>query len=189
MLLSLYRITGRAAYTVRDAATGPRRADRLVQVWRRDGHDLWLLLHLEVQSQPEQAFPKRMFTYYYRILDYHDHEVVGPAILADTRISWRPDTYRQTRWGCDLRYHYPVAKLADWRTRQAALEESTNPFATIVLAHLAAQATRRQPAAREQVKLQLVRRLYDRGYDRERILSPFRFIDWLLARRDNRCRT
>ncbi len=26
-----------------------------------------------------------------------------------------------------------------------------------------------------------MRRLYERGYDRERVLSLFRFIDWLLA--------
>jgi hypothetical protein len=34
---------------------------------------------------------------------------------------------------------------------------------------------------RERAKLGLVRRLYERGYPRERILSLFRFIDWLLA--------
>jgi hypothetical protein len=51
----------------------------------------------------------------------------------------------------------------------------------VVLAHLAAQDTRHNVPARQATKLALVRRLYERGYSRERILSLFRFIDWLLA--------
>jgi hypothetical protein len=35
--------------------------------------------------------------------------------------------------------------------------------------------------SRERAKLHLIRRLYERGYSRERMLSLFRFIDWLLA--------
>ncbi|MGH2391647.1 MAG: cytosolic protein, partial [Chloroflexota bacterium] len=46
---------------------------------------------------------------------------------------------------------------------------------------LAAQATRGDVPGRERAKLGLVRRLYERGYDRDRVLSLFRFIDWLLA--------
>lgn len=61
------------------------------------------------------------------------------------------------------------------------MEESDNPFATVVLAHLAAQDTKGDAERRERAKLGLIRRLYERGYDRERVLSLFRFIDWLLA--------
>jgi len=74
-----------------------------------------------------------------------------------------------------------VVKLADYRARRDELEASDNPFATVVLAHLAAQDTRRSATRRQQVKLTLTRRLYERGYSRERVLSLFRFIDWLLA--------
>lgn len=49
-----------------------------------------------------------------------------------------------------------------------------------MLTHLAAQATRDDAMRRQQVKLALTRRLYERGYGRERVLSLFRFIDWLL---------
>ena len=51
----------------------------------------------------------------------------------------------------------------------------------VVLAHLAAQETRGDADRREVAKLGLIRRLYERGYDRERVLSLFGFIDWLLA--------
>jgi len=108
-------------------------------------------------------------------------EVVSLAVLGDERVTWRPTTYATERWGCSLRFSYPIAKLADYRTRHAELEASPNPFATVVLAHLAAQDTRGDAPRRRQVKLALTRRLYERGYSRERILSLFRFIDWLLA--------
>jgi len=69
--------------------------------------------------------------------------------------------------------------VRDYRTRRAELEASDNPFATVVLAHLAVQDTRRSAARRREVKLALTRRLYERGYSLERVLSLFRFIDWL----------
>ena len=103
------------------------------------------------------------------------------AILADDRPSWRPALYERGRWGCRTRFEYPVIKLLDWRTRRAELEASDNPFATIVLAHLAAQETRADPAARTRAKLGLVRRLYERGYNRERVVYLFRLIDWLMV--------
>ncbi len=74
---------GELQEVVRDAELGRRLADKLVQVWLRDGTDAWVLVHVEVQGQEEHAFAKRMFTYYYRILDRHDREVVSLAVLAD----------------------------------------------------------------------------------------------------------
>ncbi len=49
---------------VREAEQGDKRADKLVKVWLRDGTDLWLLIHIEIQSQREAAFPQRMFVYH-----------------------------------------------------------------------------------------------------------------------------
>jgi len=46
---------------VRDAALGRRLADKLMQVWRRDGTPQMVLIHLEVQGQREADFAKRMF--------------------------------------------------------------------------------------------------------------------------------
>ena len=47
---------------VRDAEIGRRLADKLVQVWRQDGTDAWVLIHIEVQSQEEVDFAQRMFS-------------------------------------------------------------------------------------------------------------------------------
>ncbi|HKO24652.1 MAG TPA: hypothetical protein VJY65_07925 [Chloroflexota bacterium] len=54
---------------VRDAALGRRLADKLVQVWRRGGEETWVLVHIEVQSQEERAFARRMFVYHYQLFD------------------------------------------------------------------------------------------------------------------------
>ncbi len=122
-----------------------------------------------------------MFVYYYRLFDRYARQVASLAVLGDERATWRPKEYTTALRGCALRFTYPVVKLADYRARRDELEASDNPFATVVLAHLAAQDTRRSASRRRQVKLTLTRRLYERGYSREQVLSLFRFIDWLLA--------
>jgi hypothetical protein len=53
---------------VRDAAVGTRFADKLLKVWLTGGEEAWLLLHIELQSQQDGEFAKRMFIYNYRIV-------------------------------------------------------------------------------------------------------------------------
>jgi hypothetical protein len=76
---------------------------------------------------------------------------------------------------------FPVVKLRDYAARWDALEASDNPFAMVVMAHLQARATRRDPEGRLQGKLHLIRRLYERGYARQDVLELLRFIDWVLT--------
>jgi hypothetical protein len=52
---------------VRDAATGRRYVDKLVKVSLPDGHEAWILIHIEVQGAADRQFPKRMDTYNHRI--------------------------------------------------------------------------------------------------------------------------
>jgi hypothetical protein len=67
-----------------DARTGRRLADKLFKVWRKDGQEAWLLIHVEVQGQREQGFPERMFVYSYRIYDRYRRPVVSLAVLTTT---------------------------------------------------------------------------------------------------------
>src|SRR5437868_14789290 len=48
---------------VRDAELGRRLADKLVKVWRRDGEEAWVLIHVEVQGEPDTGFERRMYVY------------------------------------------------------------------------------------------------------------------------------
>jgi hypothetical protein len=85
----------------REAELGRRYADQLVKVWLLEGKQVWLLLHVEVQSQWESGFAQRAFVYNFRIFDLHQQVPVSLAILCDERSSWRPQnfvvTYPDTR--------------------------------------------------------------------------------------------
>jgi hypothetical protein len=170
---------------VRDAELGRRWADKLVQVWRKDGQETWVLCHIEIQNQKEEGFALRMLVYNYRLRDRYNIPVVSLAVLSDENAEWRPTLYESSLWGCGLTFWFPVVKLLDYGDSWQLLEESNNPFSTIVMAHLKTQATRNNPVERKEWKLRLTRRLYERGYDRQNILNLYRFIDWLLILPDD----
>lgn len=165
---------------VRDAELGKRLADVLVKVWRKDGQESWLLIHIEVQGWPEQNFAQRLFVYHYRIFDRYNRQVVTLAVLADDRPNWRPDRFTYDLWGCRLDFQFPLVKLLDFVGREAILEASDNPFALVTRAHLAMLQTRHDSASRHQGKVRLIRELYERGMSREDVLQLFRIIDWMM---------
>ncbi len=166
---------------VRDAELGKQRADKLVKVRCRNGEEEWLLIHIEIQSQPEARLPRRMYQYNHRIEDRFGYRVVSLVVLADASPHWRPSVYEIEDWGCRLRFEYPVCKLLDLGQEIEQLERGDNPAAIVVAAHLAAQATTGNMAQRKRLKWQLTRRLYDRGYGKEDILELYRLIDWLMV--------
>ncbi len=47
--------------------------------------------------------------------------------------------------------------------------------------HLKAQETKKDKQSRKEWKLTLIRRLYEKGYNREDIINLFRFIDWMMV--------
>ncbi|NLC58500.1 MAG: hypothetical protein GX774_16840, partial [Armatimonadetes bacterium] len=71
----LQRVTPRAA-------RGRRTVDKLAKVYLNDGHEVWVLVHVEVQGQPEEAFPDRMYEYNYRLYDRYARPVASFGILA-----------------------------------------------------------------------------------------------------------
>jgi hypothetical protein len=165
---------------VREAETGKAYTDKLVKVWRRNGTEVWVLVHIEVQSQAQEEFAERMYIYNYRIYDRYRKPVVSLAILADEKEAWRPDGYREELWGCSVELRFPTVKLLDYRERIEELEENSNPFAVIVAAHLTTQETRRDGTGRYEGKLRIAKSLYRRGYSRQDILELFRLIDWMI---------
>ena len=63
--------------------TGRTTTDKLVKVWLKNGQETWLLIHIEVQSQAEIDFPRRMYVYNYRIYDLYSQHALSLAVLAD----------------------------------------------------------------------------------------------------------
>jgi hypothetical protein len=166
---------------IRDAELGKRVVDKLVKIYRRSGEESWILVHVEVQAQEESNFPRRMYNCHYRIFDIYNRSVVSIAVLGDEAINWRPNRFSYDLFGCRLDFQFPIVKLLDYQQRQSQLLASRNPFATVVMAHLAALATRNNRLERKQQKLALVRRLYEQGLERENIINLFQFIDWMLT--------
>ena len=161
--------------------SGSRVADKLFQVWLRDKREVWVLVHIEVQSQEESKFAQRMYIYSYRAFDLYQRPVISLAVLGDERNNWRPSSYGWSFGGCELSLKFPIVKLLDYQAQWQNLEQNTNPFAVIAMAHLKTKATTGKPQEREQWKWSLVRGLYDRGYDREKIIKLFQVIDRMMA--------
>lgn len=162
------------------ARTGKRLADKLFKIWRHNGREAWLLIHIEIQGQPERAFAERMFQYSYRIYDRYHKPVASLAVLCDSRPNWRPDRFEYDLWGCRVGLRFLTAKLLDYGERAAELERDKNPFAAVVLANLKALETKDTPQTRWEWKVRLIKGLYDRGLDAEQIRQLFRVIDWML---------
>ena len=169
---------------VRDAELGRRYSDKLAEVHTLDGAETWVLVHIEIQGQPDPGFAERMYVYHYRLFDRYRRDVVSLAVLTDAQGGFRPAGYTRARWGCSLRFRYPMVKLLDWRDRTGALEADRNPFALVALAQLQALA-HRSGRERKGAKLGLIRRLYHRNYTREQILAWFRVLDWILRLPEN----
>jgi hypothetical protein len=164
---------------VRDSEVGPQRVDQLIRVWRLEGGELWVLLHVEVQAQVDRGLAERLFQYFTRLTQQFGSRVVSLCVLADRSPAFRPSTYEWGFWGCQVRFDFPACKLLDFGERQ--LEDSTNPIAVVIRAHRVAQRTPKGSAERAGAKWQLVRGLFERGLTKEQIWQLFRLIDWLIA--------
>jgi hypothetical protein len=149
-----------------------------------DKTQVWILIHIEIQSQYDVDFEERMYIYNYRAFDLYHKFVVGLAILGDTSSTWRPNSYEQAMLDCELSLKFPIAKLLDYESRWQELESSDNrdnPFAIIVMAHLKTKATTGNLAEREQWKWTLIRGLYERGLTKEQIVKLFKIIDKMMS--------
>ncbi len=180
-------INWRAPYTfldkelekvMRDADSGNRYVDKLAKVELKTGQKTVLYIHIEVQSQYDSDFSRRMFIYHYRLFDRYQLPVVSLAVLGDDDPKWKPDQYQYENFGCKLSFNFPSIKLLDYK--QATLQQDNNPFAIITQTHLFALETRKKPQQRLEVKLTLTKALYQAGYSKQDILNLFHFIDWML---------
>lgn len=161
------------------AKTEQRYADKLLKVWLLDNQEIWLLIHIEVQSQYDLKFPQRMFIYNYRAFDLYHKPVISLAILGDESRSWRPDFYQYGLGGSQVRVDFLMVKLLDYQWED--LEQSENIWAIIVMAHLKTKATTNNLREREQWKWNLVRGLYQRGLTKFEIINLGKFIDKMMT--------
>jgi len=166
---------------VRQADSGERIADKLFKVWLQDGKSTWVLVHVEVQSQSDDDFAKRMYQYNYRAFDLYEQQVISLAVLGDKQATWRPGHYGYTLGDCEVKLKFPIVKLLDYKAKWQDLEQSTNPFAIMIMAHLTTLMTQGKPPMRQQGKWDIVRKLLEKGYHQEEIRKLFRLVDWMMT--------
>jgi hypothetical protein len=165
---------------VRDAEIGRKHADKLVKVWSLEDEPFHVMIHIEVQSDKDREFPRRIYVYNYRIFDKNERPVTSLAVLADEVSSWRPNGYASEQWGCEIHFKFPMVKLIDYADKIDDLLDQTNPFAIITAAHLKTKATKDNPRERYTWKWTITRALYEKGFSAKDILSLYRLVDWLM---------
>lgn len=161
------------------ATTEKRYADKLFQVWLLDNQEIWILIHIEVQSQYDREFSQRMFIYNYRAFDLYHKPVISLAILGDETPTWRPNSYQYGLGNSQMRLDFSIVKLLDYQWEELA--QNNNPFAIIVMAHQKTKSTTSNLTEREQWKWELVRSLYERGFRKFDIINLFKFIDKMMT--------
>ena len=131
----------------RDADLGRRFADTLAQVWRQGGEETWVLVHVEVQGSAAGGVRRANVRVQLPAVGPLPAAVASLAVLADEQA----DGGRMssvTSCGAAEPAGFSAVKLLDYRSQWSSLEQSRNPFATMVMAHLKAQETRRSVSDR-----------------------------------------
>ena len=156
--------------------------DRLVKVWLKDGSEKWVLVHVEVQPQRNEALPKRLFQYYFRTFDLFDGApLTCLAILGDNTADWKPQSFSAGWWGTSVAFQFRVEKLKEYNDRLTELELSRNPFARFVLAHLKTVETQGDYETRSAWKVRIIQGLYEMGVSEAEIGQLYHDFDWLLG--------
>ena len=165
---------------VRDAELGKRFVDKLIRVSLLNGDEKWIYIHIEVQGTKQAEFAKRMFVYNYRLFDRYDRPVASMAVLADEQAHWKPDSYGFEVLGCKHKLEFPIAKLTDYHDQLDKLLEADNVFAVITATHILTQRTRKNDTERYQAKQLLIKLLYQRNWDKQKVIDLFYVIDWMM---------
>lgn len=153
----------------------PKFVDKLVKVYKKDGTEEWLLIHIEVQGYGDKHFTRRMFTYFYRILDRFDKEVASIAIFSDNDKNYHPDRYEYQFLGTSNIFRFDTYKIKG--QSETELENSDNPFAIVILTVLIAlQKDEKKPADLLKLYVALVKRLLKKGFSKAKVEQLLTFL-------------
>ena len=117
---------------------------------------------------------------YLCIYDRYERPVASFAVLADEHVNWRPGYFSYHLLGSETSIRFPIAKLTDYHDKVDELLATDNSFAVVTATHILTQRTRKNDEERYQAKRLLVRLLYQRQWDKQRVIDLFRVIDWMM---------
>lgn len=155
-----------------------RFADKLVKVYHRDGEEEWVLMHVEIQGDAADRaqFARRMFRYFYRILDRFDRPVSAIAIFTGRDGRLMPCSFGYKYRGTRVVYEYQAISILDYSDRE--LEMSGNPFALVILAAKTALLAGRLPEEELlERKVEIGMMLLRKGFSGRKVRAIFRFLE------------
>ena len=153
----------------------PKYVDKLMKVYSKKGKEEWILVHIEVQGSTDKTFARRMFTYYYRILDKYNRKITALAILTDKNKSFHPTHYKSEFMGTEIYYKFNTYKALDADVQE--LEKNNNPFATVIEVVQTALLKGRIPdVTLYDLKINLLRKLLRKNFSKEKIAALLRFL-------------
>jgi hypothetical protein len=163
-------------YPEPDKRSQTRFVDKLVKVYMRNGSERWMLLHIEVQGEKDPEFARRMFKYYYRILDRYDMPVSALAIFSGQDGEKMPDRFEDHCLGTHSIYRYNTLCITDYPDE--VLAASKNPFAIVLLAAKKALIKGGKDLDKELLKQKLLiaKLLYQKGFEKGKIKTILSFL-------------
>jgi len=108
-----------------------RYVDKLIKLFTQTGTEEFILIHAEVQGQRDDDFAKRLFTYYYRILDKFDKDTTTLVIFTDADKDFHPRFYERRSLNTRLLFEFQTYKVLDQDEKK--LTADPNPFAVAIL--------------------------------------------------------
>jgi hypothetical protein len=153
----------------------PKSVDKLVKLFTKESKEEWMLIHIEVQGYKDDEFAERMFTYFYRIRDSFGKRVRSIAIFTDSNKRFHPGEYTYQEEDTSVIFRFKTYKVIE--QDPVALEQSGNPFAVVILTvQLALKKKKLKADDYFTLTIDLVRRLYTKGFNKESIRQLLGFI-------------
>ncbi len=163
---------------VPQSATGRQIVDKLVRVYLQNGAEQWILVHIEVQSQPDPFFEERMYAYNATAWLRYRRQVLSIAVLADTRRNWRPVRYERVLGNHRLVFEFVSLKIID--LDETELLADPEPAALLLVAFKRAAMTKSKAELRLQARVELLRLTVERGYNEEQTANLLGLLEWIM---------
>lgn len=154
-----------------------RRADRLLKVRLKDHGFCFFLVHVEVQGYDDKHFAKRMFQCYYRLREKFEYPITALVIYTNNNPKHHYNDHQEGFMGTELIYRFPTFNLREYPL--AKLAQLKNPFGILLeTAWYNLEQGKRSDEDLISIKLKLIKRLYERGYEREKIEKLLSFVTY-----------
>lgn len=158
-----------------DDMQSPKFVDKLVKVFTKTGAEEWFLVHIEIQGYDDTDFGKRMFTYFYRILDKYGKPVTAIAVFTDTNKKFKPQVYEYDYLGTKITFQFNTYKIIE--QEEKVIEKSKTPFAIVILTVLLAlKSGKLGDAELFKLKFSLAKKLLDRKFSKPKIRGLMNFL-------------